>query len=172
MFRITGRYKELIIGAGGENIAPVPIENNVKSICPGISNFIMIGDQRKYNVALVTLKAKRATGELAGTDKLDGAALKISKGVRTISAATKDKKWIRTITAAIIDTNRNGSCCPSNASKIQKFTILPQDLSIEGGELTPTLKIKRAVLQSKYTAIIEKMYASVSKDPYVPFLAQ
>merc|ERR1719325_515124 len=90
MLRITGRYKELIIGAGGENIAPVPIEDNVKSLCPGISNFIMIGNQRKYNVALVTLKAKGATGEQPGTDDLDGAALSVSPGITTISKATED----------------------------------------------------------------------------------
>merc|ERR1719474_2337108 len=125
LYRITGRYKELIIGAGGENIAPVPIEDNVKMLCPGISNFIMIGDKRKYNVALVTLKAKGATGEQAGTDELDGEALTISQGVVTISAASKDKTWIEAITKAITDTNNNGTYCPSNACKIQKFTILP-----------------------------------------------
>jgi len=169
MFRITGRYKELIIGAGGENIAPVPIEDNVKTLCPGISNIIMIGNLRKYNVALVTLKAKGATGEKAGTDELDGAALPVSKGIKTISAASKDAKWIETITQAISDTNNNGCCCPSNASKIQKFTILPHDLSIEGGELTPTLKTKRAVVDKKYTPVIDKMYATKSRDSYVPF---
>jgi len=172
MFRITGRYKELIIGAGGENIAPVPIEDNVKTLCPGISNIIMIGNMRKYNVALVTLKAKGATGENAGTDKLDGAALTISKGIETISAAKKDPECIKIITQAIIDTNNNGSCCPSNASKIQKFTILPHDLSIEGGELTPTLKTKRAVVDKKYTQIIDLMYTTKSRDSYVPFISK
>merc|ERR1711920_1078972 len=120
MVRITGRYKELIIGAGGENIAPVPIEDNVKSLCPGISNFIMIGNQRKYNVALVTLKAKGATGEQPGTDELDGAALSVSPGITTISGASKDETWIATIKQAINDTNKNGSCCPSNAARVQK----------------------------------------------------
>merc|ERR1719325_135449 len=91
MLRITGRYKELIIGAGGENIAPVPIEDNVKMLCPGISNFIMIGNKRKYNVALVTLKAKGATGEQPGTNELDGAALTVSEGIETISAASNDE---------------------------------------------------------------------------------
>merc|ERR1711881_539580 len=57
MVKITGRYKELIIGAGGENIAPVPIEDNIKSICPAISNIMMVGEKKKYNTALVTLKA-------------------------------------------------------------------------------------------------------------------
>merc|ERR1740117_1283664 len=56
MLKITGRYKELIIGAGGENVAPVPIETHMKLLCPGVSNFMMVGDKRKFNVALVTLK--------------------------------------------------------------------------------------------------------------------
>jgi len=172
MVRITGRYKELIIGAGGENIAPVPIEDNVKSLCPGISNFIMIGNQRKYNVALVTLKAKGATGEQPGTDDLDGAALSVSQGITTISKASKDEKWIKTIEQAILDTNKNGSCCPSNAAKVQKFTILPCDFSVEGGELTPTLKTKRSVVDKKYTPIIDAMYATVSRDRYVPFTSK
>jgi len=172
MIRITGRYKELIIGAGGENIAPVPIEDNVKTLCPGISNFIMIGNKRKYNVALVTLKAKGATGEQAGTDDLDGAALNISEGIETVSAASKDKKWIEAITQAITETNNNGSYCPSTASKIQKFTILPHDFSVEGGELTPTLKTKRAVVDSKYSPVIDMMYATTSRNPYVPFIGK
>merc|ERR1719486_273790 len=72
MVKITGRYKELIIGAGGENIAPVPIEDAVKRECDGISEVMMIGDKRKYNVALITLKAVGANGEVPGTDVLDG----------------------------------------------------------------------------------------------------
>ena len=56
MVKVTGRYKEIIIGAGGENIAPVPIEDHIKASCDGINEVIMIGDKQKYNVALVTLK--------------------------------------------------------------------------------------------------------------------
>merc|ERR1719437_59945 len=70
MVRITGRYKELIIGACGENIAPVPVEENIKKLAPAISNVMMIGDNRKYNVALVTLQAEGSTGEFPGTDNL------------------------------------------------------------------------------------------------------
>merc|ERR1712196_261763 len=57
MVKITGRYKELIIGAGGENVAPVPVEDTVKKHCGAISNVMMIGDKRKSNVAVITLKA-------------------------------------------------------------------------------------------------------------------
>merc|ERR1719449_206918 len=72
MVKITGRYKELIIGEGGENIAPVPIEDHVKKMCDGIAEIMMVGDKQKYNVALVTLKAVGANGEVPGTDVLDG----------------------------------------------------------------------------------------------------
>merc|ERR1719384_2101079 len=85
MVRITGRYKELIIGAGGENIAPVPVEEHIKLQCPALSNVMMVGDQRKYNVALVTLQAEGSTGEFPGTDKLTGVALNVNPKIKTIS---------------------------------------------------------------------------------------
>merc|ERR1712125_252876 len=85
MVKITGRYKELIIGAGGENIAPVPIEDSVKKLCDGIGEVMMVGDRRKYNVALVTLKAVGANGEVPGTDMLDAGAARVNPAVKTIS---------------------------------------------------------------------------------------
>ena len=69
MFKITGRYKELLIGAGGENIAPVPVEDAIKKLCPALSNVMMVGDKRPYNCALVTLKCVGATGDSPGTTK-------------------------------------------------------------------------------------------------------
>merc|ERR1719311_883625 len=105
MVKITGRYKELIIGDGGENIAPVPIENHVKKMCDGISEIMMIGDKRKYNVALVTLKAVGANGEVPGTDELDAGAKRVNEAVTTISAAMDDEVWIKTITEAITAAN-------------------------------------------------------------------
>merc|ERR1712174_194113 len=101
MVKITGRFKELIIGEGGENIAPVPIEDHVKKTCDGIAEVMMIGDKRKYNVALVTLKAVGANGEVPGTDELDAGAARLNPEVKTISEAIKDKSWIDAITAAI-----------------------------------------------------------------------
>merc|ERR1712178_109371 len=101
MYKITGRYKELIIGEGGENIAPVPIEDSVKGICDGVNECMMIGDQRKYNVCFITLKAVGANGEQPGTDDLDAAAKLVNPKVQTISGAMKDQVWIDTITKAI-----------------------------------------------------------------------
>jgi len=158
MVKITGRFKELIIGAGGENIAPVPIEDFVKKTCDGIMEIMMIGDKRKYNVALVTLKAKGATGETPGTNNLDAGALKVSPGVTTISAAIDDPTWIKAVTDAINAANNNGQVCLNNTFKIQKFSILPTNFSEEKGELTPTRKLKRKVVEDKYKDLVEKMY--------------
>jgi len=167
MVKITGRYKELIIGAGGENIAPVPIEDNIKKLCPGVSNVILIGDKRKFNVAVITLKAEGAEGEEPGTDNLNGAALSFYDGqkVNTISAAMADEKVIAAIQKAIDETNKNQSCCTNNACKVQKFTILGRDFSVSGGELTPTLKTKRGEVMKNYSDAIDAMYAS--KEKYV-----
>jgi long-chain-fatty-acid--CoA ligase ACSBG len=70
---ITGRIKELIITAGGENIAPVPIENDFKRFCPGLSNVMMVGDKKKFIVCLVTIKTKPLPDGSFG-DELDGDA--------------------------------------------------------------------------------------------------
>jgi len=167
MVRITGRYKELIIGSAGENIAPVPIEDKVKELCPAISNFLMIGNGQKFNVALVSLKAKGATGESPGTDELDGAAAEVDPEITTIPQAAANPAFIEMITEAIKKTNADPVACPMNAAKVQKFTILPHDFSVEGEELTPTLKTKRSVVDKKYKEAIDAMYAS--KDVYVPY---
>merc|ERR1739845_10258 len=125
MVKITGRYKELIIGDGGENIAPVPIEDSIKKLCDGVNEVMMVGDKRKYNVALITLKAKGANGESAGTDELDAGAARVNPDCKTISAALDDAVWIEKVTAAITDVNKNPKLCVNNAFTIQKFMVLP-----------------------------------------------
>jgi len=159
MAKITGRYKELIIGTGGENIAPVPIEDAVKGACDGISEVIMIGDKRKYNVCMVTLKAIGANGEAPGTDVLDAGAARLSSA-DTIGEAIQDKGVIDAVQKAIEIANANTKCCINNAFKIQKFTILTTNFSEETGELTPTKKVKRKVVETKYAELIDRMYAT------------
>jgi len=158
MVKITGRFKELIIGEGGENIAPVPIEDSVKALVPGINECMMIGDKRKYNIALITLKAIGANGEIPGTDDLDAPALSNFPGVKKISEALENKSVADIITKAIGDTNKNGKLVPNNSFKIQKFCILPTNFSEEAGELTPTKKLKRAIVEKSYQKMVDKIY--------------
>lgn len=149
--RITGRFKELIITAGGENVAPVPIEENIKNLCLAVSFAVMIGDKRKYNTVLITLKASE-------DDTLDKEAMLVP-GVLTVSDAIASKEYKAVIQQVIEETNRNSKVCASNACKVQKFAILPNDFTIDGEELTPTMKMRRKVIESKYADYIAKLYA-------------
>ena len=151
-------YKELIIGAGGENVAPVPMENFLKTGDFGISDAMMVGDRQKYNVCLITLNAEGHTGDLQGTDNLAGKALGVSSDVTTISGATDDPTWKQHIEAAIMACNNDKEVCPAPPAKIQKFAIVP-NFSVETGEFTPTLKLKRSVVEDQY---IEEIKASHS----------
>merc|ERR1719440_566830 len=155
--KITGRFKEIIITAGGENVAPVPIEDSIKRLCRAISNVIMIGDKRKFNTCLVTLKT---VGESSDLDK---DALLVD-GVTTVSAAKQNSQYLALIQQAVDGTNKDSTVCPSNASKVQKFDVLPRDFTLEGEELTPTLKMRRKVIESKYAAEIEALYDGTQPD--------
>ena len=132
----------------------------------------MVGDKRKFNVALITLLTKGATGEKPGSNDLDGFALDVVSGVTTVTQAMANAQFVEKIEQIIKDTNADGMACPSNASKITKFTILPTDYSVEGEELTATLKLKRSVVEKKYAKAIDAMYdESVGVAMYVPFKA-
>lgn len=160
MFKITGRYKELIIGAGGENIAPVPIEEQIKSTCQAVSNAMMVGDKKKFNTMLITLKCEGANGERPGTDDLAGAALALGQkaGVTKVSEACNNDAVRAAVQAAIDATNKDPNICQNNAWKVQKFVILPRDFSLETNEFTPTMKCKRSVVCEIWKAEIDKMY--------------
>jgi len=94
-------------------------------------------------------------------------AARVNPAVTTISGAMKDPKWIETITQAINQTNSNGKLVPNNAFKIQKFCILPTNFSEEGGQLTPTKKLKRKNVEGQYAKMIDKMYAT--DGVYIPY---
>lgn len=164
MVKITGRYKELLIGAGGENVAPVPIEDACKEACAEISNIMMFGDRKPFLAALVTLRAEGNPGETPGTDVL---ACKIpGSDAKTITEARKDPAVIKYITECIVKGNK---AAPNNASTIKKFTILPRDFSVQTMELTSTLKTKRSVVLQNFAEVVDRTYKIKSRDCYVPF---
>ena len=157
--KITGRIKELIITAGGENIPPVLIENEVKKAAPALSNVMVVGDKRKYLAMLVSLKCEVNLETGAPTDELAGDALaegeKIGSQAKTLSAAAKDPKWQKYVDDAMKTANGRTT---SAAQKVQKFAWLPVDFSEKEGDLTPTLKLKRSVVNKKYTPLIDELY--------------
>ena len=125
---ITGRKKELIITAGGKNIAPKNIEALIKS-SPLVNEAVVIGDRRKYLTALVTLD------ELA------------TKAVRADDVRTQIQRTIDQVNETL-----------ARVEQIKKFAILPNQFGIDSGELTPTLKIKRNVVAQKFAREIDQMY--------------
>lgn len=151
VLRITGRAKELLITAGGENVAPVPIENALKQILPGISQAMVIGDKRKYLSCLITLHMK-PDGD-GFVDELVGASTEVDPEAKIVADAMNSPLWKEYITAGIREYNRKYSV--SRAQNIQTFAILPMDFSVDGGELTPTQKLKRSVVSKKYSEVIE-----------------
>jgi len=142
--QITDRKKDLLITAGGENIAPQVIEGALKAI-PIIGQAVVIGDRRKFLSALVTLDPEKiaAEAEKAGASGRSAADLAEDSAMRSYIQKQLDEV--------------NGTL--ARVQTIKKFTIIPSEFSIEGGELTPTMKIKRKVVREKYADAIEAFYA-------------
>merc|ERR1719359_832245 len=91
--KITGRVKELIITAGGENIAPVPIETKVKEYCPGLGNVMMIGDKQKFCSIIVAAKVKEDVATGSATEELMAEALQVDPNCKTVSDARQSEVW-------------------------------------------------------------------------------
>jgi long-chain acyl-CoA synthetase len=142
--KITGRKKDIIITAGGKNITPANLEAEIKQH-PLVSQCVVVGDRRPYLVALVTLDEEEAA-KYAQENGLpeDPAEL----------AANPDVK--AAIEAHVEKINQNFA----RVEQVKKIAILPHDLSQESGELTPTLKVKRAVVAQKHEDAIEGLYAA------------
>ena len=155
---ITGRLKELIVTAGGENVAPLLIENEVRNALPEISQCVVIGENRKYLSILLTLKHVQEKVGFPGKD-LDPVMLQElqSKGIKgkTPEELRKDPAFIKYIEEGI---NKANSKAISRAQNIRKWYLLDRDFSIENDEVTPTLKLKRAVIAKRYAKEIESMY--------------
>eukprot|EP01062_Namystynia_karyoxenos_P078788 TRINITY_DN8171_c0_g3_i1.p1 TRINITY_DN8171_c0_g3~~TRINITY_DN8171_c0_g3_i1.p1 ORF type:complete len:809 (+),score=261.72 TRINITY_DN8171_c0_g3_i1:94-2520(+) len=172
MVKITGRFKEIIIPAGGENVSPVPIEEAIKkdpSVSELVSNVMMVGDKRKYCVAIVSLKVVGATGQDPGTDQLTPGAQAViaaaGGSAKTVPEAMGDMKCIELIAKAIVRANKDPAVCPISAASIKSFTIIPVDFSESGGQLTATLKLKRSVVEGEHASMVGLKDAVGGQDP-------
>lgn len=156
---ITGRIKELIITAGGENVSPILIEDQFKlAMGTVLSNCMVIGDERKFLSIILSLQVE-VDDEGNPTDKLCGEALSTSKtiGSEAISSteAAKCQLWKEYFDKGMEEANSKAA---SRAQVVQKWTLILKDFSEKGGEFTPTLKLKRKVTAEKYKDIIDAIY--------------
>ncbi|MBS2014080.1 MAG: AMP-binding protein [Deltaproteobacteria bacterium] len=141
--QITDRKKDLLITAGGENIAPQVLEGHLKGV-PVIAQAVVLGDRKKYLAALVTLDPDRVKTE----------AEACGSPARSVEEAAKCAIFKKHVEKQIEEVNGR----LARVQTIKKFVILPQELSIEGGELTPTMKVKRKVVNEKYKSEIASLY--------------
>ena len=142
--KIVDRKKELIINAGGKNMSPANIEQQLKQASPLIGQAVAIGDQRPYNVALLVLDPD-ASAAFARQHALADA------GPEAMSAEAAVLSEIR---AGVERANSH----LSRVEQIKRFTVLPCDWPPAGDELTPTMKLKRKPIAEKYAAEIEALY--------------
>nr|XP_020640503.1 long-chain-fatty-acid--CoA ligase ACSBG1 isoform X1 [Pogona vitticeps] len=158
---VTGRIKEIIITAGGENIPPIPLEEGVKKELPLVSNAMLIGDQRKFLSMLLTLKCAVDPETSEPTDNLTQEARDFCQKIGSKAAKAsevvklKDQAVYRAIQEGI---DRVNARAVANVQRIQKWALLEKDFSISGGEFGPTMKLKRQAVVEKYKDEIDSFY--------------
>jgi long-chain acyl-CoA synthetase len=141
--RITDRKKDLIKTSGGKFVAPQKLEGLLK-LNPLVSNVLIHGDRRKYVVALITLNVDPLR-TIAESNKWS------YRDVRALTQLPQVQEMVRQIVA---ETNTG----LASYETIKNFAVLPDDFTVGGGELTPSLKVKRRVLDEKYKDVIEELY--------------
>jgi long-chain acyl-CoA synthetase len=140
---IVGRKKDIIITAGGKNLTPANLENDLKQ-CRWISQAVMHGDQRPYPVALVTLDEEEMAGYAA------------EHGLPSDMPSLAREPAVRALVQEALD---KANAKYAQVEQVKKFAILDHDLSQETGELTPTLKVKRNVVNDMYSDVLDRLYA-------------
>tara|TARA_B100001173_G_scaffold302300_1_gene303843 strand:- start:10389 stop:12182 length:1794 start_codon:yes stop_codon:yes gene_type:complete len=159
---VTGRLKEIYVSSAGKNIAPLVIEETMKSI-PMISQCMLIGDNRKFCSALFTLDVGAILRDVHGLDGATEVPKDPSKQLAKLAELGHDLSEYTAVGSptyaqlqvAVTELNRKFS----NPEQVKKFTVLPRDLSVDDGELTPTLKIRRKQIRENWSSEIEEMYS-------------
>ena len=147
--KITGRKKEIIVTAGGKNVAPSNLEDRIRSHAL-VSQCVVVGDNKPYIGALVTLDEEGLPGWL----KMHG------KPTLSVDEARKDPDVLAALDAAVQRANK----AVSKAESIRKYTVLASDLTIENGYLTPKQSVRRAVFLKDFDAEVERLYADKNKE--------
>jgi long-chain acyl-CoA synthetase len=143
--RVTGRKKELIVTAGGKNVAPAVLEDRIRANLL-VSQAMVVGDGRPYVACLITLDEEAVQVWLARHSRPAGT---------TIAKVARDPDMIADIQVAVDEANQ----AVSRAESVRRFLILPVDFTEQNGYLTPSLKVRRGVVMKDFAAEIEALYA-------------
>ena len=142
--RITGRKKEIIVTAGGKNVAPAVLEDRLRAH-PLVSQCMVVGDQKPFIACLVTLDP----------EALPAWAERHGKTGSTAAELSADPDLLAELQSAVDEAN----LAVSKAEAIRKFAVLREDWTEEGGQITPSLKVKRSVVMARYADDVERLYA-------------
>jgi long-chain acyl-CoA synthetase len=143
--KITDRKKDLIKTSGGKYIAPAEVEGQFKAVCPFVSNIVVLGGGRNFCSALIALDEPAILG-WAKDNGLEG---------RSYEEVVADDA-VRELIAGYVDQLNEGL---QRWQRIRQFRVLPRDLDVEHGDLTPSLKLKRPVVEREFAGLIDEMYA-------------
>jgi long-chain acyl-CoA synthetase len=143
--RITDRKKDLIKTSGGKYVAPAEVEGQFKAVCPFVSNILVHGADRNYCTALIALDEAAILGWAKDQDMEGKSYAEVVAAPETVELIDG---YVRKLNEGL-----------QRWQTIKKFRVLPRDLDVEHGELTPSLKLKRPVVESEYKHLIEEMYA-------------
>jgi long-subunit acyl-CoA synthetase (AMP-forming) len=155
---VTGRTKELLKTSGGENVAPLLIDEALTEAMPAVSRAVAVGDNRKF-ISCLLIPHMNDAGELVGLAK------DLSADAQTGTDAAASAEWRVYVSRGIEAANK---CAISGVAKVKRFTLLTRNFTIdppggaEEGELTPTFKLRRKVVERTYASEIEAMYASTN----------
>lgn len=142
--KITDRIKEIIVMSNGKNVAPLPIENKLTQ-SPLIANAMAVGNNRKYISALI----------FPAEPELKALAKSLGINSKSFEELVKNKKIVDRFASLVEETNKD----LSRYEQIKKFEVIPHELTVDGGEITPTLKLKRRILDKKFSAEIGKLFS-------------
>jgi long-chain acyl-CoA synthetase len=140
---ITGRKKEIIVTAGGKNVAPAVLEDRLRAH-PLVSQCMVVGDNQPFIASLITIDQDMLKGWIAAN----------AKAGATIETLRNDPDLIAVIQTAVDEANK----AVSKAESIRKFTILPVDFTIAGGQLTAKLSLKRHIIAQQFAAEISALF--------------
>ena len=149
--RITDRKKDLIKTSGGKYVAPAEVENQFKAFCPYVSNILVHGSDRNYCTALIALDEPSLMSWAAEQESLKG------RPYEEVVATDEVREMVEGYVEEL-----NGTL--QRWQTIKKFRVLPRDLDIEHGELTPSLKLKRPVVERTFGELIEEMYSTTREE--------